>query len=450
MVGPWTTCVTSSSIMKVLISALARSTTHASGGDEVALRIESEADSEERPGASGALEGLRVLELGQLLAGPFAGHLLADLGAEVIKVEQPGAGDPMREWGHDRYRGRALWWPSLARNKKCVSLNLRTAEGQRILKGLAACADVLLENFRPGSLEKWGLGPDVLHAVNPRLIIVRVSGYGQTGPYADRVGFASAGEALGGLRHLNGYPDQPPPRTGISLGDSLAGMFAVHGVLAALYWRDVRGGGRGQVVDASILESCFALLESAVTEYDKLGTVRGPSGTGLRNVSPSNIFRSRDGKWVVIAANTDTLFARLCQAIGQPDLATDPRFATHAARGGNAGECDAVVATWAAAHDAAHIDEWLNAHGVVSSSIYDIADISNDAHYRAREMILHVDDPDLGEIAVPGFVPKLSETPSVHKWTGPAEVGHHNREVYGEMLGLGESELEALARDGVI
>jgi crotonobetainyl-CoA:carnitine CoA-transferase CaiB-like acyl-CoA transferase len=389
--------------------------------------------------------------MGQLLAGPFAGHLLADMGAEVIKIEPPGSGDPMREWGHHRYNGRALWWPSLARNKKSVSLNLRTSEGQTMLKRLIEHADALVENFRPGTLEKWGIGPDELLEVNPRLVIARVSGYGQTGPYADRVGFASAGEALGGLRYLNGFPGEAPPRTGISLGDSLAGMFAVQGVLAALYQRDALGGvGSGQVIDVSIMESCFALLESAVTEYDLLKVVREPSGTALRNVAPSNIYKSSDGKWMVIAANAESLFQRLCEAMGQPELGKDPRFTTHRARGEHADELDAIIATWAEARTAEEIDRILNACGVVASPIFSAADISVDPHYAAREMILRVEDPVMGDIAVPGFVPKFSATPSVHRWTGPTEVGQHNRAILGELLGIEDDELARLQEAGLI
>ena len=402
------------------------------------------------PSTGGVLAGVRVVELGQLLAGPFAGHLLADFGAEVIKVEPPGRGDPMREWGHHLYHERALWWPSLARNKKAVSLNLRTARGQELLGQLLQQADALVENFRPGTLEGWGLGPERLHELNPDLVIARVSGYGQTGPYADRVGFASAGEALGGLRHLNGYPDEAPPRTGISLGDSLAGMFAVQGILAALYQRDVLGTARGQVVDVSIMEACFALLESTVTEYDLLNVVRGPSGTGLKNVAPSNIYMSSDGKWMVIAANADTLFRRLCLAMEVPRLADDPKYSTHEARGTNSEELDGIISDWAAKHSAAEIDKVLNEHGVVVSPIYDAADIANDPHYAARDMILRVEDPHMGEIAVPGFIPKFSATPSVHRWTGPGDVGQHNREVLGDVLGVSDVELEDLREGGVI
>jgi len=391
-----------------------------------------------------------VIELGQLMAGPFAGHLLADFGAEVIKVEPPGTGDASREWGHHRYRGRALWWPVLARNKKCITLNLRLPRGQELLKELVAKADALIENFRPGTLERWGVGPEELHAVNPRLVIARVSGYGQTGPYAKRAGFASVAEAMGGLRYINGYPGEPPPRTGISLGDSLAAMFATLGLLMALYWRDVLGGGTGQVIDTSILESCFALLESMVPEYDKLGVIRQPAGTGLPNVVPSNIYRSRDGKWVVIAANIDSLFRRLCQVIGRPELADDPRYATHQARGERGTEVDAMIAEWAAQHDAAEIDRLLNEAGVVCGPIHTIADIFQDPHFAVREMIVRMSDPELGELAVPGLVPKLSETPGQLTWTGPAQLGSHNDQVYGELLGLTQAELADLAEEGII
>lgn len=398
----------------------------------------------------GPLTGVRVLELGQLLAGPFAGHILADFGAEVIKIEQPKVGDPMREWGHHRFKERALWWPTLARNKKSMSLNLREERGQEILKGLVEQSDVLIENFRPGTLERWGIGPEELHAVNPGLVIARVSGYGQSGPYSERAGFASVGEAMGGLRYINGYPDQPPPRTGISLGDSLAAMFAVQGIMMALYWRDASGGDRGQVIDATIMESCFALLESSVTEYDTLGVIREPSGTGLVNVAPSNIYRSRDGKWMVIAANADRIFQRLCAEIGQPGLVDDPRFSTHEARGENAAELDAIIAEWAGEHDADEIDDALNAAGVVCGPIYTIADIFDDPQYDARDMIVRTEDPELGEIAVPGLVPKLSKTPGRVRWTGPAEVGTHNRDVLCDILDLDEADIAELESEGIL
>lgn len=404
-------------------------------------------DSETR---EGPLEGLRVLELGTLIAGPFTGRLLGDFGADVVKVEAPGRGDPMRRWGAESYRGRSLWWPVQSRNKRLVTLDLRVERGQELCRRLAAESDVLIENFRPGTMERWNLGPDVLLADNPRLVYARVSGYGQTGPYAARPGFASAGEAMGGLRYLNGYPDQPPPRMGVSLGDSLAALFATIGILMALRHRDARGG-RGQVVDASILESCFALLESVLPEYDKLGAVRRPGGTALTtNVAPSNLYRSRDGTWVVIAANSDNLWRRLCRAIGRPELADDERYADHESRGERRDELDELVGAWAAEHDAAEIDAVLNEAGVVCSPVYTVADIFSDPHFRAREMILSMRDSELGEIAAPGIVPKLSDTPGAASLAGSWELGEANGDVYGGLLGLSDEDLEELAEEGVI
>jgi len=398
----------------------------------------------------GPLAGVRIVELGQLLAGPFAGRLLGDLGAEVIKVEPPGQPDPIRDWGKARYRGRSMWWPVHSRNKKCVTLNLRSERGQELLLELVKRSDVLTENFRPGTLERWGLGPDRLWEENPRLVVCRISGYGQTGPYAERAGFASAAEAMGGLRYINGFPDEPPPRLHISLGDSLAGMWAVQGILAALYWRDALGGGRGQVVDVSLLESCFAMLEATVPEYDRLGIVRGPGGTHLKGIAPSNVFRSRDGKWIVIAANADNVFRRCCEAIGRPELADDPRFATHAARGENQDEIEGLIGAWAAARDAAEIDRVLNDAGVICGPVYSVADMFEDEHFWAREMLVRYEDPEVGEYVGPGVTPRLSETPGGVRWSATWELGSHNREVYGDLLGLPEAELEALAREGVV
>ena len=398
----------------------------------------------------GPLSGVRVIEMGQLVAGPFVGSRMADFGAEVIKVESPGQGDAMRHWGHHRYKGRSLWWPVLARNKKTISANLREKRGQDLVRRLIGQADVLVENFKPGTLEKWGLDPESLHVINPGLIIARVSGFGQTGPYSGRPGFASVGEAMGGLRYINGFPDQPPPRTGISLGDSLAGMFATQGVLMALYWRDTIGKGKGQVVDASITESCFAMLESALPEYDKVGFIRQPSGTGLANVSPSNIFPTKDEKWVVIAANLDAMFKRLCDAMEQPELADDPRYSTHQVRGENCDELDARIADWTRGFTAAELDVRLDEHGVVSGPIYSIEDIANDPHFQARDMIQRYQDDDLGDIAVPGFVPVLSETKSEIAWLGSSEVGAHNEEIYCGWLGMTQTELQELKNDGII
>jgi formyl-CoA transferase len=391
-----------------------------------------------------------MIELGTLLAGPFAGRLLGDMGAEVIKVEPPGKPDALRDWGQARYEGRSLWWPVQSRNKKCITLDLRTNRGQELLRDLARVSDVVTENFRPGTLERWQLGYEELSAVNPGIVLARISGYGQTGPYAQRAGYASVAEAMGGLRYINGFPGDPPPRTGISLGDSLAGMFAVQGILAALYRRDVLGDGRGQVIDVSLMEASFALLESTVPEYDRLGIVRQPSGTGIKGVAPSNIFKSRDDLWVVIAANQDNVFRRLCEAIGQPELADDPRYATHLARGENQQAVEGIVAEWAAQHDARDIDRVLNEAGVVCGPIYTVAEIFEDPQFKAREMLVEHVDPEFGPYVGPGIVPKFSETPGEVQWSGTWQEGSHNEEVYCGLLGFTRSELDGLREDGVV
>lgn len=400
--------------------------------------------------ADGALAGVRVIELGMLLAGPFAGRLLGDMGAEIIKVEPPGKPDPLRDWGHARYRGRSLWWPVQSRNKKCVTLNLREVRGQQLLLELVKRSDVVIENFRPGTLERWNLSFDQLSEANPRIVLARVSGYGQTGPYAARAGFAAVAEAMGGLRYINGFPGDAPPRTGISLGDSLAAMFATQGILAALYARDAPGGGRGQEIDVSLMESCFALLESAVPEYDRLGIIREPAGTGLKGVAPSNIFKSGDGVWVVIAANQDNVFRRLCETMGQPELSDDPRFSTHLARGENQEEIERIIAEWALTLDAREIDRLLNDAGVVCGPIYTIADIFEDPQYRAREMLLEHEDEDFGAFVGPGIVPKFSATPGRVRWSGPAREGSHNAEIYSGLLGLPDDELAELEAEGIV
>ncbi|HEX3289936.1 MAG TPA: CoA transferase [Gaiella sp.] len=404
----------------------------------------------ENAGVGGPLAGMRMIELGTLLAGPFAGRLLGDMGAEVVKVEAPGQPDPLRDWGQARYEGRSLWWPVQSRNKKCITLDLREPRGQELLLDLVRVSDVMTENFRPGTLERWNLGYDRLSEVNPGLVLARISGFGQTGPYAGRAGYASVAEAMGGLRYINGFPGQAPPRAGISLGDSLAGMFAVQGVLAALYHRDVFGSGRGQVVDVSLMEASFALLESAVPEYDRLGLVRQPMGTGLTGIAPSNIFRSRDELWMVIAANQNGVFRRLCEAMGRPELADDTRFATHSARGENQGELEAMVAEWAAQHDAEEIDRLLNEAGVVCGPIYTMAEIFQDPQFRAREMLVEHVDPEFGAYVGPGIVPKFSGTPGAVRWSGTWEEGSHNEEIYCGLLGLTAAELDALRESGVV
>jgi crotonobetainyl-CoA:carnitine CoA-transferase CaiB-like acyl-CoA transferase len=409
-----------------------------------------EVESGQETEPPGPLAGVRVVELGMLLAGPFAGRLLGDMGAEIVKVEPPGQPDPLRDWGKARYEGRSLWWPVQSRNKKCVTLNLREEEGQKLLLRLVQHSDVLVENFRPGTLEKWGVGPEQLWEANPKLVIARVSGYGQTGPYAPRAGFASVAEAMGGMRYINGFPGEPPPRIHLSLGDSLAGMFAVQGILAALYRRDALGGGRGQIIDVSLMEACFALLESTVPEYDRLELVRGPGGTGLVGVAPSNIFKASDGKWMVIAANADRVFQRLCTAMGQSELADDPKYATHTARGENQAELEGIVAEWASRHTAAEIDRLLNEAGVICGPIYTIADIFEDEQFRAREMLVKHVDPEFGEYVGPGIVPKFSETPCEVRWSATWEEGSHNRDVYGGLLGLSDDELARLKQVGVL
>ena len=408
------------------------------------------AETDRDPRLKGPLAGVRVIEMGQLLAGPFTSSRLADFGAEVIKVETPGKGDPMREWGHHRFKGRPVWWPILARNKKSVTANLRDERGQDLIRQLVKEADVLVENFKPGTLEKWGLGPDHLHEINPGLIIGRISGYGQTGPYADRPGFASVGEAMSGMRYINGFPDMPPPRNGISLGDTLTGMFAAQGILMALYQRDALAGGKGQVVDAAITESCFQLMEGTLPEYDKAGIVRKPSGTGLPNVAPSNIYPTNDGNYVVIAANIDPMYRRLCTAMDKPELADDPRFVDHKARGENAKELDGIIGDWSSTMSAAELTKHLDDHGVVVGPINSIADLVKDPHFQARDMFLTVKDDFFGDFKVPGFAPKLTETESSVAWLGPPDVGAHNREIYGDLLGMSQDDLETLAADGII
>lgn len=399
---------------------------------------------------SGPLTGIRILELGSLLAGPFAGRLLADLGAEVIKIESPHRLDPMRHWGQGEFKGRSLWWPIQSRNKKCVTLDLSKERGQSLLLELAKTCDAIIENFRPGTLEKWNLSFEALSEANPRIILTRVSGYGQTGPYKDRAGYASVAEAMGGLRHVNGYPAQPPPRMGISLGDSLGSLFAVQGTLAAIYRRDALGGARGQVVDVSLLESCFALLESAVPEYDVLGQVREPAGRRLKGIAPSNLFRSKDLKWVVIAANQDTVFKRLCEAIEEPQLVEDERFSSHNSRAENQEEIEGIIESWVSKRSADDVLRILNEAGVACGSVYTIADIFADEHYQAREMLVEHHDAELGTLIGPGVVPKFGETPGQVRWSGPWEPGAHNEEVFCGVLGLTDTDLLHLKQKGVI
>ena len=398
--------------------------------------------------ADGPLTGLRAVEFGQLIAGPWVGTLLADFGADVIKVEAPPKGDALREWGRHRHNDHSLWWSVMARGKRSVALNLRTDDCRARALELCSTADVVVENFRPGTMEKWGLGPEDVHAVNPGCVYARVSGYGQTGRYRDRTGFASAGEAIGGLRYINGYPGQAPPRAGISLGDTLAAESAFQGILLALYARDARGA-TGQVVDAAITDACFAMLESAIPEYEKCGAVREPSGSIIPRVAPSNVYRSKDDRWVVIAANHDTLWRRLAELIGRPELADDERFATHTARGENQDELDAMVAEWAGRHTAEELDRIVNEAGVVCAPVYSVADIYDDPYFRERELLVEVDDEVHGRMSVPGVVPKLSATPGRIRSAARWEVGADTEEVLGDL----DEEVEGLDlpwREGVV
>jgi len=397
--------------------------------------------------ATGPLKGLRVIEMGQLLAGPFCGQIMGDFGAEVIKVEQPKIGDPMRQWGREKPHGLSLWWPVIARNKKSVTLNLREKEGADILKQLVAKSDILIENFRPGTMEKWGLGYDVLSKINPGLIMVRVSGFGQFGPYASRPGYGAIGEAMGGLRYVVGDPSTPPSRMGISIGDQLAASFACMGALAALHHRDITG--EGQVIDSAIYEAVLAMMESLITEYVEAGYIRERSGAILPNVAPSNIYPTKDGQMVLIAANQDTVFRRLAAAMGRPELAEDPKYATHGARGEHQAELDELVAEWTATLDAEDLMVELDKFGIPQGKIYRAPDMLEDPHFKAREAIIKVAHPQFKNLQMQNVAPKFSKTPGKVRWSGP-ELGEHNDEIYGGLLGLAKDRLEALEKKGLI
>jgi succinyl-CoA---D-citramalate CoA-transferase len=394
----------------------------------------------------GPLAGVRVLELGSFIAGPFAGQLLADLGAEVIKIEIPDPGDPMRRWGA-LLDGRSIWWSALARSKRLVAIDLRHPEGRAVAHRLALSCDVVLENFTPGRLEEWGLGFEDLSKENPRLVMTRVSGFGQTGPRAGEPGFGAIGEAMGGLRELTGSPDRPPARASISLGDQIAGLFAAFGTLAAL--RQVERDGRGQVVDVALYEAVFALTESLVSDYELTGHVRTRAGGTLPGVAPSNAYPTADGRMVMIAANADPIWVRLTDAMGRGDLATDPRYATHEARGTRMDEVDELVGGWTSALDFDEVDEVLEAASVPHGLIYRAPDVLEDPQYLARDMVQRVHDAALGrEVPMPGVVPRLTRTPGRIRWTGAA-IGAHTHEVLAE-LGLSAAERQALVDEGVI
>lgn len=401
----------------------------------------------EQTQGSGPLAGLRLIEMGTLLAGPFCGQLLGDFGAEVIKIEPPGQGDPMREWGREKAHGMSLWWPVVARNKKSVTLNLREAEGQAIARDLIAKADFLLENFRPGTLERWNLSYAELHKINPRLIMIRVSGFGQTGPYAKRAGFGAVGEAMGGLRYVCGDPATPPSRMGISIGDSLAATFACVGALSALYYRERTG--QGQVVDSAIYEAVLNMMESLVTEYDKTGYVRERTGAILPNVAPSNVYPTRDGGMILIAANQDTVFGRLTEAMGRPELSKDERYATHTARGARQKELDDLIADWTRTIDAGPLEQLMEQFGIPSGKIYRTPEMLEDAHFRAREAIVKTLHPKFGELRMQNVAPKLSRTPGGIHSPAP-ELGQHSDEIYRSLLGFDAVRIADLRTRGII
>ncbi|MBS9476564.1 CaiB/BaiF CoA transferase family protein [Ancylobacter radicis] len=394
----------------------------------------------------GPLAGIRVVELGNLIAAPFAARLMAEFGAEVIKVESPGEGDPLRKW-RKLHKGTSLWWYLQSRNKKSIAINMRTAEGQEIVRRMVREADVLIENFRPGTLERWGLGWEALKAINPNLVMVRISGFGQDGPYRERPGFGAVGEAMGGMRFTSGDPDRPPARTGISIGDSLSALHAVIGALMALI-RVKTGHGGGQVVDVSLYESVFNMMESLVPEYDLLGHVRQRSGGALPGIAPSNTYPTRDGAYVVVAGNGDAIFKRLMTAIGRDDLGNDPRLASNEGRAAHASELDGAIADWTRRFPIEEVVAVLDKADVPNSRIYSVEDIVRDPQYLAREMILPSILPDGTQVKMPGIVPKLSETPGSVNWLGP-RLGENTADVLAG-LGYGAAEIEALLASGAV
>ncbi|PLR18615.1 formyl-CoA transferase [Caulobacter zeae] len=395
----------------------------------------------------GPLAGVRVIEMGQLIAGPFCGQVLGDFGAEVIKLEDPATGDPMRQWGRSKPKGLSPWWPVIGRNKKSVTVDLRTDEGRAIARDLIATADVVVENFRPGTLEKWGLGYDDLARTNPGLVMARVSGFGQTGPYAKRAGYALVGEAMGGLRHITGEPDRNPARAGISIGDSLSGLNAALGVMMALHARHATG--KGQVVDAAIYESVLTVMENLITEYDLTGYIRERSGAVLPGIAPSNVYPTKSGELVLIGANQDTLFKRLCDLMGRPDLADDPRYRDHAARGVNQGELDARIAAWTLDQDIDDLLPKLEAAGLATGRIYRAPEMLADPQFQARESIVSVPHPVFGQVKMQNAFPRLTDTPGGVRWTGPT-LGEHTQEVLTQLAGMSAEKVAELKARGVV
>ena len=393
---------------------------------------------------NGPLAGIKVVEMGQLIAGPFCGQLLGDMGADVIKLEPPGQGDPMRVWGRGDY---PLWWEVVARNKRAVSCNLREREGQALARRLIGKADILIENFRPGTLEKWGLSPETLMADNTGLIIVRVSGYGQSGPYSARAGFGGIGEAMGGWRAIVGDPDRPPSRMGVSIGDSLAATYGAMGALAALNHRHATG--KGQIVDSALYEAVLQVMESLVPEYVASGYVRERSGSVLPGIAPSNVYPCKDGEYL-IGANQDSVFGRLCDAMGRPELTKDPRYVNHVARGKHQEELDALIGDWTKTRTIAELEDKMVAAGVPAGRLYRPQDMLDDPHFQAREAIIGVPHPRWGEVKMQNVFPKLSATPGSVRRRAPETIGQDNADVYGEMLGLDEAALAELQARGII
>lgn len=395
---------------------------------------------------NGPLKDLKVVEMGTLIAGPFCGQILGDFGADVIKIEDPKTGDPMRQWGRSLPKGLSPWWPVIGRNKRSVGLDLRTPQGREIAGKLIDQADVLIENFRPGTLEKWGMGYEALSQRNPRLIVARVSGFGQTGPYAKRAGYGLIGEAMGGLRHVTGEPDRPPARAGISIGDSLTAMHAVMGITMALHARERTG--RGQMIDAALYESVLAVMENLVTEYDLTGYVRERSGSILPGIAPSNVYPCAEGEMILIGGNGDTVFARLAEAMGQAGLAADPKFVSHAARGVNQKELDEIIAAWTATWTLPALIEHLEAAGIPCGRVFRAPDMLENEQYQAREAIVELPHPAFGKVKMQNAFPKLSETPGAVRWPGPG-LGQHTDEVLAE-VGLSPDEVAGLRAKGVL
>ena len=391
-----------------------------------------------------ALNGLRVIELGQLLAGPFCGQLLGEMGAEIIKVEPPGEGDPMRVWGQGEEK---VQWEVVARNKKSVSANLRIEAGQTLVRKLIATADILVENFKPGTMEKWGLSPDSLLAENPGLIIARMSGYGQTGPYSNRAGFGGIGEAMGGWRYIVGEPDRPPSRMGVSIGDTLTATYGCMGILAALHHRSKTG--KGQVIDAALYESVLQVMEGLVPEYDHGGFIRERSGSILQGIAPSNVYSCKDGEYM-IGANKDSLWQRLATAMGRPELGNDQRYATHLTRGQNQLELDELINAWTRTLTVDEVDALMIEHSIPAGRVYRAPEMLADPHFKAREAIVEVQTERFGKLKMQGAFPKFSATPGGVRSPAPSIVGQHNAEIYGRILGIEHEELDRLKAAGAI